>query len=247
MSLRGASPSKTVIRLRDHAAGFGDPAAPRGVIMTTAKLLDGTPDSGGKDYTHKGEGNDAYENFVQDLSVDVGAGNPGAVGIDYLANNIGALRDVVVRAPEGSGAIGISMQRKWIGPALLQHVTVQGFATGIAVANTEYGITLDHVTLTGQQRIGLQNASNAVSAADLSIDTPGEAIANTAPGGLVVLRIRTDRPRAGWTDRQSGCGVCGRRACIAEECRAERGVSGKQFPGGHVAPTEAAGCTGATG
>ncbi len=44
MSLRGASPAKTIIRLRDHAAGFGDPAAPRGVIMTTAKLLDGTPD-----------------------------------------------------------------------------------------------------------------------------------------------------------------------------------------------------------
>jgi hypothetical protein len=187
MSLRGASPSKTIIRLRDHASGFADPAAPRGVIMTTAKLLDGSPTSGGKDYTHKGEGNDAYENFVQDLTVDVGTGNPGAVGIDYLANNIGAVRDVVVRAPEGSGAIGISMQRKWIGPALLQHVTVQGFATGIAVANTEYGITLDHVTLTGQQRIGLQNASNAVSAADLSIDTPGEAIANAAPGGLVVL------------------------------------------------------------
>jgi hypothetical protein len=187
MSLRGASPSNTVIRLRDHAPGFGDPGTPRGVIMTTAKLLDGSPTSGGKDYTHKGEGNDAYENFVEDLTVDVGAGNPGAVGIDYLANNLGAVRDVAVRAPAGSGAIGIDMQRKWIGPALLQHVTVQGFATGIAIANTEYGITLDHVTLTGQQRTGLQNDSNAVAAADLTIDTPGEALANTAPGGLVTL------------------------------------------------------------
>ena len=75
--------------------------APRGVIMTTAKLLDGTPTSGGKDYTHKGEGNDAYENFVEDLTIDVGASNPGAVGIDYLANNIGAIRDVRVIAPAG--------------------------------------------------------------------------------------------------------------------------------------------------
>ena len=187
MSLRGESASNTVIRLRDHASGFGDAGAPRGMIMTTAKLLDGSPTSGGKDYTHKGEGNDAYENFVEDLTIDAGAGNPGAIGIDYLANNIGAVRNVTVRAADGSGAIGIAMQRKWIGPALLQHVTVHGFATGIAVANTEYGITLDHVALAGQQRIGLENASNAVSAADLTIDTPGEALANTAPGGLVVL------------------------------------------------------------
>ena len=187
MSLRGESASNTVIRLRDHTSGFADAGAPRGMIMTTAKLLDGSPTSGGKDYTHKGEGNDAYENFVENLTIDAGAGNPGAIGIDYLANNIGAVRNVTVKAADGSGAIGIAMQRKWIGPALLQHVTVHGFATGIAVANTEYGITLDHVALTGQQRIGLENASNAVSAADLTIDTPGVALANTAPGGLVVL------------------------------------------------------------
>ena len=76
--------------------------------MSTAKLLDGTPTSGGKDYTHKGEGNDAYENFVEDLTIDVGAGNPGAVGIDDLANNVGAIRQVRVIAPPGSGAIGVS-------------------------------------------------------------------------------------------------------------------------------------------
>ena len=76
-----------------------------------------------------------------------GTGNPGAIGIDYLANNIGAIRDVRVIAPTGEGAIGIAMQRKWPGPALLQRVEVQGFDTGIAVANTEYGVTLEHVAL----------------------------------------------------------------------------------------------------
>ena len=141
--------------------------------MTTAKLLDGSPTSGGKDYTNKGEGNDAYENFVENLTVDIGAGNPGAIGIDYLANNIGAIRDVRVIAPPGSGAIGISMQRKWPGPALLQRVHVQGFATGIAVANTEYGVTLEHVSLSGQRDTGLANDGNAVTAADLTIDASG--------------------------------------------------------------------------
>ena len=104
MILIGDSASDTVIRLADHAPGFGNADAPRGVVMTTAKLLDGTPTSGGKDYTNKGEGNDAYENFIENLTIDVGAGNPGAIGIDYLANNIGAIRDVRVTAPSGSGA-----------------------------------------------------------------------------------------------------------------------------------------------
>jgi hypothetical protein len=213
MSLWGESRSDTIIKLRDHASGFGDPRAPRGVIMTTAKLLDGSPTSGGKDYTHKGEGNDAYENFVENLTIDAGAGNPGAIGIDYLANNIGAIRDVVVRAPDGSGAIGIDMQRKWIGPALLQHVTVQGFATGIAVANTEYGITLDHVSLTGQQRIGLQNASNAVSAADLTIQTQGEALANTSRDGLVVVA------HGQLTGRAAGNAIANQGAILADDVR----------------------------
>jgi hypothetical protein len=186
MILVGESTASTIIKLADHAPGFGDRDAPRGVIMSTAKLLDGTPTSGGKDYTHKGEGNDAYENFVEDLTIDVGAGNPGAVGIDDLSNNIGAIRQVRVIAPPGSGAIGVSLQRKWPGPTLLEHLEVQGFDTGIAVANTEYGVTLDHVRLTGQ-RIGLANAGNSVAAADLTINADGTAIANTAPGGLVTL------------------------------------------------------------
>ena len=96
------------------------------MIFTTSKQLDGTPTSGGKDYPRLGEGNDAYMNFVEDLTVEIGSGNPGAIGIDYLANNIGAVRDVTLRAPADSGAIGLSMMRKWPGPALVQRVTIEG-------------------------------------------------------------------------------------------------------------------------
>ena len=189
MVLVGESETDTVIKLVDNAPGYGSASTPRGVIMTTAKLLDGTPDSGGKDYTHKGEGNDAYENFVENLTVDVGKGNPGAIGIDYLANNIGAVRDVTV---EGDGAIGISMQRKWPGPALVQRVAVHGFDTGLAVANTEYGMTLDHVDLTGQKHIGLENDGNAISANRLTFSGPGTPVVNRAAGGLILLDGTSD-------------------------------------------------------
>lgn len=200
MILIGESATTTIIQLADHAPGFADPGAPSGVVMTTAKLLDGTPTSGGKDYTHKGEGNDAYENFLEHLTIDVGYGNPGAIGIDYLANNLGAIRDVRVTAPADSGAVGIAMTRKWPGPLLLQRDVVHGFATGIAAGNTEYGVTLDHARLEDQRVVGLSNDGNAVAAAHLTVTGNAAAIANTAPGGLIVLADSTLAHTGGESD-----------------------------------------------
>ncbi|HEX3991725.1 MAG TPA: hypothetical protein VHX39_11200, partial [Acetobacteraceae bacterium] len=135
------------------------------------------------------------------------AGNPGATGIDYLANNLGAVRDVLVTAPQDSGAIGIAMTRKWPGPALLQRVTVHGFGTGIAVANTEYGVTLDHVRLEDQRDTGLANDSNSIAAAHLSVETSGTAIANTSPKGLIVLADSGLRRAGGESDPFDNRGV----------------------------------------
>jgi hypothetical protein len=185
--LVGQSEARTIIRLADNADGFGDPAHHKGVIFTTSKLLDGSPTSGGKDYTGKGEGNDAYENFVENMTIDVGSGNLGAVGIDYLASNIGAIRHVTVRAPAGGGLTGIALVRKWPGPLLLDHVTVDGFTMGIDVANTEYGVTFDTVTLKNQRETGLRNDHNVVSAHNLTIEGAPQPVINKSHDGLVVI------------------------------------------------------------
>lgn len=178
MLLIGQSRSGTVIRLADHAPGYGDPARPRAVVFTTSKLHDGTATSGGKNYDDLGEGNDAYMNFVENLTIDVGVGNPGAIGLDYLANNVGAVRDVTLKAQAGSGLIGLSMTRKWPGPALVQNVAIEGFATGIAVAQTEYGMTLEHIRLDGQSAVPLRNSQNALAIRDLEINGPSPVIVN---------------------------------------------------------------------
>jgi hypothetical protein len=188
MMLIGESRAQTVIRLADHAPGYNDPANPKAVVFTTSKHIDGTPTSGGKDYPRLGEGNDAYMNFVEDLTIDVGAANPGAIGIDYLANNIGALRNVTVKAPSGSGAIGLSMTRKWPGPALIQNLTVEGFDTGISVAQTEYGLTFDHIHLNGQHTAALRNDQNALALHDLTVQGDAKAIVNSGDKGFVALQ-----------------------------------------------------------
>lgn len=196
--LIGQSRHHTIIRLKDRTYGYHSAVEPRAIIFTASKLLDGSATSGGKDYENFGEGNDAFMNFVENMTIDVGIGNPGAIGIDYLANNMGAIRNVTLVGK--TGVTGIALTRKWPGPALIQDVTIQGFDVGIDVAQTEYGITLDNVTLSGQRRIGLRNDRNAVAAHRLTITGAPSPVINASPDGLIVIvdgSINRAKPIAG--------------------------------------------------
>lgn len=180
MVLIGESRQTTTIRLEDRAPGFGDAASPLGMIHPNADAAYGySPEPG--------DGNDAYQNTVQDLTVDIGTGNPGAIGIDYLASNLGAVRDVTVNAPVGEGVTGIRMTRPLIGPALIENVTINGFQVGMDVANLQYALTVDNVQLNGQTVAGLRNAQNQVAVNALVAQTAGPAVVNSSSDGEVVL------------------------------------------------------------
>ena len=45
-----------------------------------------------------GGGNEAFRHSIINLTVDVGSGNAGAIGISYLVSNRGSLEDVTVRS-----------------------------------------------------------------------------------------------------------------------------------------------------
>lgn len=197
--LLGESQAHTIITLPDHASGYGDAAHPQAVIFTTSKQIDGTPTSGGKDYLGLGEGNDAYMNFIENMTVDVGTGNPGAIAIDFLDNNIGAIRNVTLKAGSGSGAVGLSMTRKWPGPSLIQNLTVHGFAVGIATAQTEYGLTFEHIHLYDQTQMAIRNEQNALSVRDLEIRGPSPAIVNSGDKSFLAI----DGGRTGTADLTS--------------------------------------------
>lgn len=188
MMLIGANKDKTILKLMDKADGFSDPAAPKALVFTSSKIsASESPTGGSKDYEALGEGNDAYMNYIEDITIDVGANNSGAIGIDYLANNMGAIRNVRIKAAEGSGHTGIAMIRKWPGPLLIQDIDIDGFDIGIDVAHTEYGVTLDHVRLNGQKKIGLRNKDNMVSANDLFISGASQNIDYQGTKGMVAL------------------------------------------------------------
>lgn len=201
MVLVGESTQAVTLRLDDAAPGYDRADRPKAVVFTSAKLFDGTATSGGKDYLGKGEGNDAYGNYVEDMTIDVGRANPGAVAIDFLASNVGAVRRVALVAGAGSGRIGISLDRKWPGPLLLMDVRIEGFAIGISISQPEYSVTMEGLQLRGQSEVAIRNDGNSVSMRDVSIATGAVALQNLGAEGLIVadrLSVTLARGAADW-------------------------------------------------
>ncbi len=153
LTLQGQSQAGTVIKLRDRCPGFGDPTQPRAVVYTASR----DDQSAYDDAT--GPGNQAFANFVRNLTVDVGAGNAGAVGVDYQVSNWGALREVTIRSsdPKGAGYAGVSMTRRDNGPGLVKNVSVRGFQFGVKVADGTYHLTFENLSLRGQSVAAVQD------------------------------------------------------------------------------------------
>ncbi|CAN5597556.1 hypothetical protein BH09VER1_BH09VER1_20170 [soil metagenome] len=149
LTFQGQSTSKTIFRLRDHAAGFDDPAKPKVVIITGSTWETGDADDGG--------GNKAFCNNLFDLTVDTGKGNTGAVGIEYAASNCGAIERVNFR---GGGVAAISLKRRIPGPCLIKDVFIEGFDVGIDVGDMQYGITVEHASLKGQRIAAIRTDKN---------------------------------------------------------------------------------------
>jgi hypothetical protein len=189
LTLQGAGEQSTVIKLKDHAAGYADPRAPKAVVYTASQPLapGKDPYGGGKNWPARGEGNEAYRNGLADLTIDTGRGNPGAIGIDYLANNSGHIKHVTVRSGDGRGAAGVSMTRKWSGPHFIEHVTVKGFDYGLDMAQNFYGMTLEHLTLEGQKIAGIRNVDQQVYLRDVRSTNSVPAILHQGRLGFLIV------------------------------------------------------------
>lgn len=143
--LQGQDGATTVIRLKD--ATFTDPADPRPTMWCGG--------FGSADWFH---------NHIQDLTFDVGRGNPGAIGLQPYSNNLGAVRRVAIRSADGQGAIGLDLgHRDMNGPLLVQDVRVEGFDVGIRTAAAVNSQTFERIRLSGQRQVGFANFGQSVS------------------------------------------------------------------------------------
>lgn len=158
--LSGETPETSIIRLKDGT--FTDPEKPLAVMWCGG--------FGSADWFH---------NYVENLSFDVGAGNPGAIGLQFYSNNSGAVRNCLFRAAPGSGQVGLDLaHRDMNGPLLVRNCEVIGFRRGIATAHAVNSQVFEHIRLRKQTEVGFTNEGQAVSIRGFTSDNAVPALSS---------------------------------------------------------------------
>lgn len=168
--LQGESIGGTIISLQDDVPGFENPDFPQAVI-------------------HTGDGpNPRQRNSIRDLTLRTGKKNPGAIGIRFNAAIQGSITNVKVYSGDSAGVYGIDMGfTENIGPLLLKNVEVRGFDVGVYTAGTTNSMTLEHVTLGGQKKYGIDNDGQMLSIRALRFKGGVPAVYNHGSEASMVL------------------------------------------------------------
>ena len=179
LTLQGSGASTTTVVLRDRSPRFSDTAEPKPLVFT-ASCKDAASYA-------PGDGESGFKNGLFDLTLDVGRGNPGAVALDFLGNNKAAIARVRLIGHPGSGLVGLSLVRHYVGPMLVKSLTVEGFAVGVNVSNPQCSVTMVDINLRAQTFAGLVNSRNVVSVEQLrseqsSADVPAILLTAAARG-----------------------------------------------------------------
>jgi len=180
LTIQGENQDTTIIRLTDNNPRYQELANPTDVI-DMASLEPLNPKDGG--------GNNGFDNYIFDITVDVGNGNPGAVALDFMGNNYCGLRNVTLSSSDSNhvGAIGLSLLRYATGPCLMKNLVINGFSDGVRAANLEYSTTFEGLTLLNQASHGIYNSGDVLSVRGLTSTNPVPAIVNESPYGLITL------------------------------------------------------------
>ena len=166
--LWGQSQRGTVLKLRDDCPGFENPKEPKAVVYTGQRPAQ------------------RFGNEVHNLTVDTGVGNPGATGVQFIANNHGGVYDVAILSGDGRGVIGLDLgYTDEQGPCLIKRVRVLGFDVGVRTATSVASETLEHITVEHQNVVGFRNEGQPCTVRDLR--SVNDVPAFHAAGGFTVL------------------------------------------------------------
>ncbi len=170
--VRGQSRDGVIIKLKDNCPGFQDPKNPKKVLQV--------------EYGHGGQN---FNQKLSNITVDIGKGNPGAIGIGFHTNNGGGVYDVAIRSsdPQKRGYTGLMMDKGWPGPGLIKNVYIDGFDTGIFITHDQYSMTFEHILLTNQRQVGFLNSWNTVAIHDLKSKNHVPAVKNQGQMALMAL------------------------------------------------------------
>ena len=176
--LIGQSRDGTVITLSSSASGFNDVNNPKPVLAIN--------------YFPTITFNNAVgHNIVRNLTIDVGSGHAGAVGIDFVSANTGRIDNVTIKSTDTNhaGAIGLHF-RIGIVHGYFSNLTIDGFDTGIkCVPYHQCAPAVEHLTLRNQKIAGIHAIAGGGSFRDIDSvqaradDAVGILLANAAGTG----------------------------------------------------------------
>ncbi len=171
--LQGQSREGTVLRLADNAPDFEDPGNKCFLLTMFEGRATGM----------------AFHNSIRDMTFDVGTGNPGAVGVQWMNNNTGCMRNVTIRSsdPEGKGAVGLDLTRTEPGPGLIKNALIEGFDFAIDALPGPFSMTFENLTLRNQRVAGIRNKWHTLVIRRLESVNKAPAILTTDRGGMITL------------------------------------------------------------
>ena len=137
--LVGQSRAKTVIRLKDTCPGFGGAQAKSVVSFC---LWTGSDVNQG--------------NYLENITIETGKGNPGAAALRWNAANWGGIRNARLHSGDRQGKTGLLMDLG-VAHGYLRDIDIDGFETGIdMVPGWVSMVVIEHATLRNQSRAGLR-------------------------------------------------------------------------------------------
>ena len=137
---KGESRDGVTIRLKDNCRGFGFGANKPVVSFMRAELS-----------------NVAMTNTFEDITIDVGSGNSGAVGLVFFANNTGSIKNVRIVSSDSEyrGYAGLEINHEIISGCYVKNLEVIGFQYGVRVIPARHYVTLEHIALKHQKKAGI--------------------------------------------------------------------------------------------
>lgn len=139
LTLQGQSETGTIIKLKDNCPQYQDINNPKPVVRT--RFL------GNSCSPFDGDNNSSFSNYIQNLTVDIGSGNPGAIGIRYSNHNSGAIRNVTIKSNNVKGIKGLDLAETEFGPGLIKNVTIDNFKLGIITPGAPSHGTFENITV----------------------------------------------------------------------------------------------------
>lgn len=179
----GQSMENTILRLADESLGFEE-GMTKPVLSFMRYPDDGMPDMTGEaplngiHGTRGAHSNVSMSNYCENLTIDVGRKNPGAIGLLFHSNNSGAIRNVnIISSDEDKhGAIGLAMPMGKPMGNYTKNVSVNGFDYGILLNDRMLYTVLEHITLTNQNKAGIKVFQHPVAIRDLKSDNKVPAL-----------------------------------------------------------------------